>query len=165
MNLEELKDHPLPLGNFIGGVLVASCLVTYLLNRMCYEKILFFQRLNSLRILSRFLIENNLYLIKNIRRENKTIEKIILPQVYLKQSRYKIEVRIILEGNIPSPIRPPEGCKFHPRCYMACEKCKRVPPPYVEVEPGHFVACHFLDKKIDENGKYLFERNGKKEEQ
>ena len=99
VNLEELKDHPLPLGNFIGGVLVASCLVTYLLNRMCYEKILFFQRLNSLRILSRFLIENNLYLIKNIRRENKTIEKIILPQVYLKQSRYKIEVRFILEGN------------------------------------------------------------------
>ena len=99
LNLEELKDHPLPLGYFIGGVLVASCLVAYLLNHMCYEKILFFQRLNSLRILSRFLIENNLYLIKNIRRENKTIEKMILPQVYLKQSRYKIEVRFILEGN------------------------------------------------------------------
>ena len=99
LNLAELKDHPLPLGYFIGGVLVASCLVTYLLNRMCYEKILFFQKLNSLRILSRFLIENNLYLIKNIRRENKTIEKIVLPQVYLKQSRYKIEVRFILEGN------------------------------------------------------------------
>ena len=65
--------------------------------------------------------------------------------------------RIILEGNIPSPIRPPQGCKFHTRCYMACEKCKVVPPPYVEVSPGHFCACHFLDKKIDENGKYLFE--------
>jgi len=65
--------------------------------------------------------------------------------------------RIILEGNIPSPIRPPEGCKFHTRCYMACEKCKRVPPPYVEVEKGHFVACHFLDRKIDENGNYLFD--------
>ena len=99
LNLEELKDHPLPLGYFIGGVLVASCLVSYLLNRMCYEKIVLFQKLNSLRILSRFLIENNLYLIKNIRRENKTIEKIVLPQVYLKQSRYKIEVRFILEGN------------------------------------------------------------------
>ena len=69
--------------------------------------------------------------------------------------------RIILEGNIPSPIRPPEGCKFHTRCYMACDKCKRVPPPYVEVSPGHFVACHFLDKKIDENGNYLFERKEK----
>lgn len=65
--------------------------------------------------------------------------------------------KIILEGNIPSPIRPPEGCKFHTRCYMACDKCKRVPPPYVEVEPGHFVACHFTDKKIDEKGNYLFE--------
>ena len=99
LNLEELKDHPLPQVYFIGGVLVASCLVAYLLNRMCYEKILLFQKLNSLRILSRFLIENNLYLIKNIRRENKMIEKIVLPQVYLKQSRYKIEVRFILEGN------------------------------------------------------------------
>lgn len=99
VNLEELKEHPLPLGYFIGGILFASCLVACLLNRMCYEKIVFFQKLNSLRILSRFLIENNLYLIKNIRRENKTIEKIILPQVYLKQSRYKIEVRFILEGN------------------------------------------------------------------
>lgn len=72
--------------------------------------------------------------------------------------------RIILEGNIPSPIRPPEGCKFHTRCYMACEKCKRVPPPYVEVEKDHFVACHFLDKKIDENGNYLFDLPGKKTE-
>ena len=99
LNLEVLKDHPLPQVYYIGGILIASCLVSYLLNRMCYEKIVFFQKLNSLRILSRFLIENNLYLIKNIRRENKTIEKIVLPQVYLKQSRYKIEVRFILEGN------------------------------------------------------------------
>lgn len=64
--------------------------------------------------------------------------------------------RIILEGNIPSPIFPPTGCKFHTRCYMATEDCKRVPPQLVEVEPGHFVACHNLEKKFD-NGKYLFE--------
>ena len=64
--------------------------------------------------------------------------------------------RIILEGNIPSPIFPPTGCKFHTRCYMATEDCKRVPPKLVEVEPGHFVACHNLDKKF-ENGQYLFE--------
>lgn len=65
--------------------------------------------------------------------------------------------RILLEGNIPSPIRPPSGCKFHTRCYMACDKCKRVPPPVTEVSPGHFVACHFTERKIDENGNYLFE--------
>lgn len=65
--------------------------------------------------------------------------------------------RIILEGNIPSPIRPPSGCKFHTRCFMACEKCRRVPPPLAEVAPGHFSACHFPERKIDEKGNYLFE--------
>ncbi len=65
--------------------------------------------------------------------------------------------RILLEGNIPSPIKPPSGCKFHTRCYMACDKCKRVPPELREVEPGHFLACHFPEKKIDEKGNYLFE--------
>lgn len=67
--------------------------------------------------------------------------------------------RIILEGNIPSPIRPPEGCKFHTRCYMACDKCKVVPPPTVEVGEGHYVCCHFPDRKVDENGNYLFQVN------
>lgn len=65
--------------------------------------------------------------------------------------------RIVLEGNIPSSIHPPAGCKFHTRCFMACEKCKVVPPALTEVKPGHFVACHFADqKKVDENGQYLF---------
>ena len=66
--------------------------------------------------------------------------------------------RIILEGNIPSPIKPPSGCKFHTRCFMACDKCKRVPPTLQEVAPGHYVACHFAEqKKVDEDGKYLFD--------
>ncbi len=65
--------------------------------------------------------------------------------------------RILLSSNIPSPIKPPAGCKFHPRCYMACEKCKRETPPLTEVEPGHFVACHQPERKIDENGNYRFQ--------
>ncbi len=63
---------------------------------------------------------------------------------------------ILLEGNIPSPIRPPQGCKFHTRCYMATEQCKRVPPPLVDLGDGHLVACHNCARKIDENGNYLF---------
>ena len=73
--------------------------------------------------------------------------------------------RIILEGNIPSPIKPPDGCKFHTRCYMACDKCKRVPPELREVSPGHYLACHFPEKKLDENGNYLFQLPGQKVEQ
>ena len=64
--------------------------------------------------------------------------------------------RIILEGNIPSPVNPPAGCKFCTRCYMAQEKCRRVSPPLVEIEPGHFCACHFPERKIDENKNFLF---------
>ena len=99
LHLEELKAHPLPQGYFLGAGFLFSLIFSWFINRVCYRKILFFQKLNSLRILSRFLLENNLYLIKKVRRENKIIEKITLPQVYIKQSRYKIEVSFILEGN------------------------------------------------------------------
>lgn len=64
--------------------------------------------------------------------------------------------RIILEGNIPSPVNPPAGCKFCTRCYMVQDKCRRVSPPLVEIEPGHFCACHFPEKKIDENKNFMF---------
>ena len=98
-HLDELKIHPLPQAYYIGAILLSSSLLTWFLNRLCYEKILFFQKLNSLRILSRYLLENNIYLVKKIKREKRTVEKIELPQVYLKQSRYKIEASFILEGN------------------------------------------------------------------
>lgn len=77
-----------------------------------------------------------------------------IPTTDLEDSKRE---RIFLGGNIPSPIHPPEGCKFHPRCFMACEKCRTVPPPLTEVEPGHFVACHQVERKLDKNGNYLFE--------
>ena len=49
---------------------------------------------------------------------------------------------MLLEGDIPSPINPPKGCKFHTRCRYCTEICKNVTPQFEEVEPGHFVACH-----------------------
>ena len=49
---------------------------------------------------------------------------------------------IILEGDIPSPINPPKGCKFHTRCKYCTEICKHITPELVEMRPGHFVACH-----------------------
>ena len=99
IHLEELKIHPLPQAYFIGAVFFSSSILAWFINQLCYEKLLFFQKMNSLRILSRFLLENNLYLSKKIKRENKISEKIELPQVYLKQSPYKIEISFILEGN------------------------------------------------------------------
>ena len=99
IHLEELKIHPLPQAYFIGAIFFISSILVWFINQICYEKLLFFQKMNSLRILSRFLLENNLYLSKKIKRDNKISEKIELPQVYLKQSPYKIEISFILEGN------------------------------------------------------------------
>ena len=51
--------------------------------------------------------------------------------------------RIILEGDVPSPVNPPSGCNFHPRCWKAQEICREVNPPLEEKQPNHFAACHF----------------------
>lgn len=99
LHLEELKVHPLPKGYFLGAGLLFSLIFSWFINRVCYRKMLFFQKLNSLRILSRFLLENNLYLVKKVRRDKGIVEKITLPKVYLKQSHYEIQVSFILEGN------------------------------------------------------------------
>lgn len=51
--------------------------------------------------------------------------------------------RIILQGDVPSPINPPSGCRFHTRCWMAREICKEEIPVFEEKVPNHWVACHF----------------------
>ena len=51
--------------------------------------------------------------------------------------------RIILEGDVPSPVNPPSGCNFHPRCWKAQAVCREVIPPLEEKQTNHFAACHF----------------------
>ena len=53
--------------------------------------------------------------------------------------------RIILKGELPSPINPPPGCRFHPRCWKAMDICKTVEPRWAEIEPAHFVMCHLYE--------------------
>jgi len=53
--------------------------------------------------------------------------------------------RIVLPGDVPSPVSPPAGCSFHPRCPRVFEPCRQVEPQMREVRPNHFVACHLCD--------------------
>jgi oligopeptide/dipeptide ABC transporter ATP-binding protein len=53
--------------------------------------------------------------------------------------------RIVLTGDVPSPAKPPSGCPFHPRCFMAKERCKTDVPALRELAPGHLSACHYAE--------------------
>lgn len=57
----------------------------------------------------------------------------------------KKKERIILTGDVTSPINPPSGCRFHTRCPKCIDICKKVDPTLVELEIGHKVACHIYD--------------------
>jgi len=54
--------------------------------------------------------------------------------------------RVVLTGDIPSPVNPPSGCRFHTRCPIAFDRCKVEEPAFAEYSPGHFTACHWVEE-------------------
>jgi oligopeptide/dipeptide ABC transporter ATP-binding protein len=62
-----------------------------------------------------------------------------VPDPHLKRER------IILKGDVPSPLNPPAGCRFHPRCQFATDVCSSEEPLMRELSPDHTVACHHAE--------------------
>jgi oligopeptide transport system ATP-binding protein len=60
--------------------------------------------------------------------------------------------RVILKGDVPSPIQLPSGCRFHTRCPFVTDICKSTPPELTQVKPGHFAACHHKDSFMNQKG-------------
>lgn len=71
------------------------------------------------------------------------LSAILSPNLEIKRDRIK------LTGEIPSPINPPGGCRFHTRCPFVKNKCKKDVPMFMEVKPEHWAACHFWEQFLD----------------
>ena len=68
----------------------------------------------------------------------------LLSAIPLPKPRSKRQ-RVVLRGEIPSPLNPPTGCRFHTRCPYAMDICKQEEPAFEEKERGHWAACHFVE--------------------
>ncbi|MEE8392617.1 MAG: ABC transporter ATP-binding protein, partial [Anaerolineae bacterium] len=55
--------------------------------------------------------------------------------------------RVILEGDLPSPANPPVGCNFNTRCPVAMDTCLEVEPEFIDIQGGHFCACHLVERE------------------
>ena len=71
------------------------------------------------------------------------LSAIPIPDPRVEKQRSQIH----LEGEVPSPVNPPEGCHFCNRCKYATEKCSQEAPVMREIKEGHYVACHLYDEK------------------
>ncbi len=69
--------------------------------------------------------------------------KALLSAIPIADPRFRKE-EIIIEGEVPSSVSPPSGCRFHPRCPYAVKTCKKEQPQFFEVSPGHLVKCHLV---------------------
>ena len=69
----------------------------------------------------------------------------LLSAVPIPDAKAREKKRMILQGDVPSPINPPPGCHFHSRCPYATERCRTEEPKLREVQPGHVAACHLHD--------------------
>lgn len=99
LQVNEVMSQPLYYGLITGGILGSGLLSAFLLNRYLYSHSLAFSKLDNKRIMATFLLENGYYLSKKIKRDKQVKEKITLPKVYLKQSKYDLKASFILQGN------------------------------------------------------------------
>jgi oligopeptide/dipeptide ABC transporter ATP-binding protein len=70
----------------------------------------------------------------------------LLSAISVPDPSIKQKTRIILEGDVPTPINPPSGCRFHTRCRYRMDICDKVEPQFKDVGGEHFVACHLMDR-------------------
>jgi oligopeptide transport system ATP-binding protein len=77
------------------------------------------------------------------------LSAIPIPDPAVEQARE----RILLQGDIPSPVHPPSGCRFRTRCPKVMPVCAQQEPKWREVEPGHFVACHLYESEQEWDGR------------
>jgi len=69
--------------------------------------------------------------------------KALMSAIPIPQPKLKRE-RVVLKGDVPSPVNPPSGCRFHTRCPIAVERCSQEEPVFLEKAPDHWVACHLV---------------------